>query len=178
MSSVLCKCGCGGLAPVAKNTDSRRGYVKGEPKQYIKGHSRRLAPQTYLQEDRGHATPCWIWQRTRDRHGYGKTAGRLAHRVYFEKVNGPIPKGLALDHLCRQTLCVNPDHLEPVTTLENNRRSVATKLTASQVLAIRSRASESRPALAIEFGCTESNIANVLNWLSWKEIGSELREGR
>lgn len=42
-----------------------------------------------------------------------------AHRAMFELVNGPVPDGLDLDHLCRNTLCVNPDHLEPVTRREN-----------------------------------------------------------
>lgn len=35
---------------------------------------------------------------------------------------GPIPQGLHLDHLCRNTRCVNPDHLEPVTPKVNNSR--------------------------------------------------------
>jgi hypothetical protein len=32
---------------------------------------------------------------------------------------GPVPVGKQIDHLCRVTLCVNPEHLEPVTCLEN-----------------------------------------------------------
>lgn len=40
------------------------------------------------------------------------------------KDRGPIPPGLALDHLCRNKLCVNPRHLEPVTYTENNRRAL------------------------------------------------------
>jgi hypothetical protein len=35
---------------------------------------------------------------------------------------GPIPPGLVTDHLCRVRACVNPSHMEPVTTRENNRR--------------------------------------------------------
>ena len=35
---------------------------------------------------------------------------------------GPIPDGREIDHLCRNHRCVNPDHLEPVTHLENMRR--------------------------------------------------------
>jgi len=45
-----------------------------------------------------------------------------AHRVAYELLVGPIPEGLTLDHLCRVRHCVNPDHLEPVTRLENWRR--------------------------------------------------------
>lgn len=38
-----------------------------------------------------------------------------AHRFSYELKNGPIPTGMDLDHLCRNKLCVNPLHLEPVT---------------------------------------------------------------
>lgn len=47
---------------------------------------------------------------------------RRAHRVAYELLVGPIPEGLVLDHLCRVRHCVNPDHLEPVTKRENERR--------------------------------------------------------
>lgn len=66
---------------------------------------------------------CWQWRRKRDREGYGhiKLHGRdlLAHRASYEAFVGVIPAGLTLDHLCRQTGCVNPAHLEPVTNREN-----------------------------------------------------------
>lgn len=71
---------------------------------------------------------CWIWTGSL-RQGYGQIwssvdpAGRrqllATHRVSFEITKGPIPAGLDLDHLCRNTRCVNPDHLEPVTRREN-----------------------------------------------------------
>lgn len=35
---------------------------------------------------------------------------------------GPIPEGMYLDHLCSVKRCVNPAHLEPVTSKENARR--------------------------------------------------------
>lgn len=73
---------------------------------------------------------CWIWQLSTSRAGYGrimlKGGGKMrlaqAHRVAYEVLVEPIPVGLQLDHLCRVTSCVNPDHLEPVTAAENNRR--------------------------------------------------------
>jgi hypothetical protein len=73
----------------------------------------------------GYRTPCWPWTAAKT-NGYGivQYQGRLqrAHRVVRTILVGPIPEGLEPDHLCRNRWCVNPDHAEPVTTLENIRR--------------------------------------------------------
>lgn len=73
---------------------------------------------------------CWEWTGYRVAAGYGKvtilgSGGRkdLAHRRAYELLVGPIPDGLTIDHLCRNTGCVRPDHLEPVTLRENIRRA-------------------------------------------------------
>jgi len=70
---------------------------------------------------------CWLWTGALARGGYGKTyiAKRttIAHRAAFEILIGPVPDGLELDHLCRTKCCINPLHLEPVTSTENNRRA-------------------------------------------------------
>lgn len=72
---------------------------------------------------------CWLWQgatagRWNLRYGQTRWAGRvaMAHRVAYELLVGAIPDGLQIDHLCRNPLCVNPAHLEPVTNAENARR--------------------------------------------------------
>lgn len=44
------------------------------------------------------------------------------HRWAYEYFIGPIPDGLTLDHLCRNTRCANPWHVEPVTNKENGLR--------------------------------------------------------
>ena len=67
---------------------------------------------------------CWIWTGATLR-GYGRISlkgeNRIAHRVIYEFLRGPIPLP-ELDHLCRVRCCVNPDHLEPVTKRENRMR--------------------------------------------------------
>lgn len=45
------------------------------------------------------------------------------HRWSYEYHTGPISAGFEIDHLCRNTLCVNPDHLEAVTPRVNFLRS-------------------------------------------------------
>lgn len=75
------------------------------------------------------STGCWEWQGHRDRNGYGKIfiGSRLdgnrqnayAHRVAYAAFVAPVSDDLVIDHLCRNTSCCNPDHLEPVTTREN-----------------------------------------------------------
>lgn len=71
------------------------------------------------------ASGCWEWT-GQEGHGYGfiEVDGRriLVHRFSYELLVGPIPAGLVIDHLCRNTRCVNPDHLEPVTSVENTMR--------------------------------------------------------
>lgn len=69
---------------------------------------------------------CWEWTGFVNVNGYGKAGRGWAHRVVWATLVGPIPEGLVLDHLCKNRRCVNPDHLEPVTQLENNRRGDGT----------------------------------------------------
>lgn len=72
-------------------------------------------------------TPCWIWTGSGNGDGYGQASyqgkQQFVHRVAYTIIVGPIPDGLQIDHLCRVRHCLNPQHLEPVTSLENSLRS-------------------------------------------------------
>jgi hypothetical protein len=78
---------------------------------------------------------CWLWtgaisgksgtaSAARGYGYFGVTSKKIvrAHRWAYETLVGPIPEGMELDHLCHITTCVNPNHLEAVTHLENVRR--------------------------------------------------------
>lgn len=70
---------------------------------------------------------CWLWiAGVTTREGYGQfwDGNKIiyAHRFSYERVNGNIPEGLHIDHLCNVRCCVNPDHLEAVTLQENIKR--------------------------------------------------------
>lgn len=73
-----------------------------------------------------HKTGCWLWLLGTDIHGYAKMKHdgrtRKSATVAYEFYIGPVPFGLELDHLCFNKLCVNPDHLEPITHSENLKR--------------------------------------------------------
>lgn len=77
---------------------------------------------------------CWEWTGTMHANGYGlfdvKIDGvwvkKWAHRYGYELLVGPIQPGLTLDHLCMNTACVRPDHLDPCPIGENSRRSPRT----------------------------------------------------
>lgn len=78
---------------------------------------------------------CWPWTAGTS-HGYGcfhvGPVTRPAHVVAYERVHGPVPPGLLIDHTCHNDtgcrgecphrLCCNPAHLEAVTHAVNLQR--------------------------------------------------------
>lgn len=78
---------------------------------------------------------CWIWtgatktgrKNRKNNKRYGVLTIRnkhmQAHVLTYKCFKGEIPAGLEIDHLCKNTLCVNPEHLEAVTHSENMKRS-------------------------------------------------------
>lgn len=70
---------------------------------------------------------CWEWMASKSHDGYGRYGLHsdyvYAHRFSYEYFFKAIPAGMQLDHLCRNTACVNPDHLELVTPQVNILRS-------------------------------------------------------
>lgn len=72
---------------------------------------------------------CWEWKAAKKPDGYGAFAignkNFTAHRLSYHAIIGELPTHLQLDHLCRNKVCVNPRHLDPVNNKENSLRGIS-----------------------------------------------------
>lgn len=81
---------------------------------------------------------CWLWRKATVNTGYGsfcitsQSERKIvsAHRFSYELVNGPIPKGFVVDHICHELRCVRPDHLRAVTVKQNLEHKLTESRTA------------------------------------------------
>lgn len=85
---------------------------------------------------------CWLWLAALTSSGYGclsrvrpadpMPGSITAHRAAYQALVGRVPDGLELDHLCRNRLCCNPDHLEAVPRSINLMRGLGPSLTRAR----------------------------------------------
>ena len=71
----------------------------------------------------GKRSECWMWMGSLNVGGYGNIMvngfEQKAHIFSYLLRFGPFNTDLVLDHLCRNRWCVRPNHLEPITQIEN-----------------------------------------------------------
>lgn len=167
-----CQCGCGQPTKTAQRNDPRYGHIAGQPVWFRRGHARRVP--FHLAYEIDPATQCWNWLKSVDRNGYGQQFDNgilhAAHRYSYEEAKGLIPKGMDLDHLCRNPRCVNPDHLEPVSNAENTRRGRTPKLSmekAGEIRRLYERGGVTQVQLAAQFSVAQSIISKVILRQLW-----------
>lgn len=112
----------------------------------------------------------------------------LAHHVVWESANGPVPKGLELNHINGRKDDNRLVNLEAVTTAANLRHALdtglrinpygeakATKLTTAQVVDIRRRAAAgtTHRALADKYGLSRQYVGAIVRGLVWRHCLEE-----
>jgi hypothetical protein len=86
----------------------------------------KLPEDKFWKNIRRDANECWTWTGPVDK-GYGRmyvgNKAFQAHRWSYEQhMHVSLTKVETLDHLCRNTLCCNPEHLEKLSLIENIER--------------------------------------------------------
>jgi len=126
---------------------------------------------------------CWLWAGATAGKNYGQITHdgkrQYAHRVVYELVVRSIPEGLEIDHLCKVTCCVNPNHLEPVTHKENLRRSDAvlkTKLWAASITVCPSGHEYTKENTAIYNGKRHCRLCAAIAGRKYDESNREKRK--
>lgn len=126
------------------------------------------------------STGCWLWLGARNTDGYGlitRSTGRgtkvtaSAHRVYYTRHRGEIPAGMVIDHLCGNSGCVNPDHMDVTTQLENQRRGKKSGFTDAEVAVIRQLVADgmSQRKVAKLYGCSQPTISYIVRGINHPE---------
>lgn len=194
--SGLCQCGCQQPAPIATVNWASRGYVRGKPIRYIKGHRNGPTPRPASERFWPHVEKsegCWLWTASKWSYGHGRMSagnGRDtgAHRVSWEIHYGPIPDGLHVLHHCDNPSCVRPDHLFLGTHADNMRdrdakgrgtsgeRHPFAKLTNVDAEFIRkmAKAGIKQRRLAELFDVSPATICEVVSGKRWKTTHPEV----
>jgi len=102
----LCQCGCGEPAPLARQTDRQKGWVKGQPVRFVAGHSNRHRGPPPLKEllrriaaKTEKTASCWLWQGAMDQtpsllvQVNGRRSKLMVRRLLWLSRYGPIPRG-------------------------------------------------------------------------------------
>jgi len=129
------------------------------------------------------ANGCWNWSGFRNDKGYGKfvhPGGQLAHRFSYSFCDGKIFDKMEIMHLCHNRSCVNPDHLQQGTHVENMRQAAEmmvfpqAKLTRSSVLEIFDQVGvHSDSVIAKKYGVTRRTIVAMRLGRNYKWLKEE-----
>lgn len=110
---------CG--SPVAGRGWCNKHYKRWQAYGTPEGRPSR-ASRFWSRVDKSAPGGCWEWT-GQTNNGYGRLSwGKrmdYAHRISFRLTTGPTPPGMDIDHICHNTICVNPAHLRLASRSQN-----------------------------------------------------------
>lgn len=105
------------------------------------------------------------------------------HRFVYQQCFGEIPKGLLIRHKCDNPRCINPEHLETGTVVDNSRdmiernrslkgsKNPKSKLNEREVRQIKAQLGKKKNVqIAKEFNVSPDTISNIKAGRIWKHV--------
>ena len=189
----LCECGCGNPAPIASQSDSKRGWIKNQPIRFIQGHYARSLPKEPLESkfwsrvDKNGPVPahcpdlgaCWLWTgilSPEEKRGFLKISDKrkqAAHVSWFVH-KGEWPK-LLICHRCDNPTCVRFEHLFEGTQSDNMRDAAAKNRRPFGKTCLSAKLDEDRVRDIRRESASGASIQNLaikygINWVTVQKI--------
>lgn len=180
---------------------------KGKPGNFTGPIKKKTVNERFWERVDKKENECWEWKGGRTHDNYGlfeagtakKRNTYMAHRFSYELHVESIPEGMIVRHKCDNPPCVNPQHLQLGTHLDNARDKIArgrttkkmvvrgedngqsklTEQTVKQILAISNEKFITSTELAEMFGTSPRNIRRILKGGdTWKHVDVERKKWR
>ena len=148
----------------------------------MSGRPKQSELERFMSHVHKHESGCWLWTAYCMKSGYGffrnLTRHELAHRVSYRLFIGQLDARDVM-HKCDMPNCVNPEHLNLGTRLENmqdakrkGRMRIGqshgrSKLTEEQVNLIK-KSSKLQREIAAEFGITQGHVSCLKLGKQWQ----------
>lgn len=110
-----------------------------DTKEYFYGNIKDKIRIYSIKDENG----CWIWQGAKNTFGYGIVGDSSktikAHRASYEAYVGLLTEGTVVHHKCANASCVNPKHLQAITSIENVAEMLERKFYKNKIKELEAR---------------------------------------
>lgn len=97
-----------------ETTGQKPTKTHGRPMKFITTDEGCFVCMTHKRDGRGYLRKTWN-RKDED--------SELFHRFIYRARKGPIPEGYEIDHICRNKLCCNPEHLQALSVSDHRAKT-------------------------------------------------------